>query len=87
MPNSPSADPLLEDALARALHDIAGPLTVISGNVQMLQEDARLEGLAPDIRAQLREMSEASDRLAEEVRRLARLKENPEQLGAGGDGL
>ncbi len=70
-------------ALARVLHDVKSPLTLISCNAQMMLGDERLKDLAPDIVAQLREMEEASHRLAAELDRLADLKEGTEWLSAG----
>lgn len=56
----------LEEALSDARHALSNPLTVISGNAQLLLELVEMMDLGDEVTAPLEDIYEASD----EVRRL-----------------
>lgn len=56
-------------------HDVNNPLAIIAGNAQLLLELARVMDLDADLMHPIRDIEEASGRLAEILQRLARLRE------------
>lgn len=70
-----SADVDLQGALRRVTHDINNPLSIISGNAQLLLELARVLDLDPDVAKPIRDIEEASQRLADMVSRLNSLND------------
>ena len=70
----PSSSPDdLPRVLSRVTHDINNPLTIISGNAQLLLEMS--EDLTPDVAEQIAEIEEACQRLAQIVGRLSAANE------------
>jgi signal transduction histidine kinase len=79
-PSNPSADPVqaldtMLRALSRTLHDVNNPLTVISGNAQLLNEIGPSMGLSPELQKPIGDIEEASVMLAEQLAELAALRE------------
>jgi signal transduction histidine kinase len=68
-------------ALRRVTHDINNPLAIISGNAQLLLELARVLDLDPDVAKPIRDIEEASQRLADMVERLNALNEAVRENG------
>jgi nitrogen-specific signal transduction histidine kinase len=79
-----SAD--LQGALSRVTHDINNPLSIISGNAQLLLELSRALDLDPDVAKPIRDIEEASQRLASMVQRLNALNEATHQRENGKGG-
>ena len=79
--------PVLQEALSEVTHEINNPLAIISGNAQLLLELSRMMNLDPDVAKPIRDIEEASHRLAEMVRRLNALKETLGEAQPGGDGV
>jgi signal transduction histidine kinase len=77
-----SAD--LRGALRRVTHDINNPLSIISGNAQLLLELSRALDLDPDVAKPIQDIEEASQRLAAMVERLNALNDAAREGGAGG---
>jgi len=61
--------------LSSFYHDINNPLSILSGNAQLLLEIGRQMGLEDDLMAPLRDVEESSRRLHTELQRIVRLKE------------
>lgn len=61
--------------LSSFYHDINNPLSILSGNAQLLLEIGRQMGLGDDLMAPLRDVEESSRRLHTELQRIVRLKE------------
>lgn len=87
LPDSTGPYAGLQVALSRVTHDINNPLTIISGNAQLLVELSRALGLDPDVAKPIQDIEEASQRLADMVERLNALNEAAQQDGPGGDGV
>lgn len=79
--------PALQQALAEVAHEINNPLAIISGNAQLLLELTRLMDLDPDVVKPIRDIEEASRRLAMNVGRLNALRDSLGDALPGGDGL
>lgn len=76
---APDPSALLTDvryALARVVHDVNNPLTIIAGNAQLLGELSRMMELDPDLAKPISDIEEASQQLAERMAQLAELKES-----------
>jgi signal transduction histidine kinase len=74
-----ASDEQLQVALSRVTHDINNPLSIISGNAQLLLELAQVLDLDPDVAKPIRDIEEASQRLARMVGRLNRLNDAARQ--------
>jgi nitrogen-specific signal transduction histidine kinase len=77
----------LQLALRRVTHDINNPLSIISGNAQLLIELSKVLDLDPDVAKPIRDIEEASQRLANMVERLNALNDVVRQNGYVGDGM
>jgi len=75
----------LQVALRRVTHDINNPLSIISGNAQLLLELSRVLDLDPDVAKPIRDIEEASQRLADMVERLNALNEAMRENGYTGN--
>jgi signal transduction histidine kinase len=75
----------LQVALRRVTHDINNPLSIISGNAQLLLELSRVLDLDPDVAKPIRDIEEASQRLADMVERLNALNESMRENGYTGN--
>lgn len=64
-------------------HDINNPLSIISGNAQLLLELSRALDLDPDVAKPIRDIEEASQRLARMIERLNALNDAARQSGDG----
>ena len=76
-----SKDPLtllreIRAALSTVYHDANNPLAIISGNAQFLLELSTSMELDEDLAQPIRDIEEASRRVALKLRDLARLKED-----------
>ncbi len=60
----------IKSQLSRIHHQINNPLSVISGNVQLLQELARVLGVEDDFSGPLTDIVSAADQLAESADQL-----------------
>lgn len=83
-PNTPPGSPYSDDlqgALRRVTHDINNPLSIISGNAQLLLELSRVLDLDPDVAKPIRDIEEASQRLANMVERLNALNDALREKG------
>lgn len=80
----PGAD--LQGALRRVTHDINNPLSIISGNAQLLLELSQALELDPDVAKPIRDIEEASQRLAHMIERLNALNDGARQPANGKDG-
>lgn len=76
-----ASDVDLQVALSRVTHDINNPLSIISGNAQLLLELAQVLDLDPDVAKPIRDIEEASQRLASMVNRLNTLNDAARQNG------
>ncbi len=76
----PSGDDL-QGALRRVTHDINNPLSIISGNAQLLLELSQVLDLDPDVAKPIRDIEEASQQLADMVERLNALNEAMRENG------
>lgn len=65
----------LREALSSVYHDLNNPLSIISGNAQFLLELSQEEELDEQFASSARDIQEASQRMAESLQRLTRLKE------------
>ncbi len=72
--------------LSDVVHDINGPLAVISGHAQLLLDIAQSEPLDPEIAGYLRNIEEASQRLAMELGRLSEIRRAGEWSDGSGSG-
>lgn len=61
--------------LARVHHELNNPLSIISGNVQLLLEIVRMTGLEEDLKGPLEDIDAASQKMADLLYRLVVLKE------------
>lgn len=73
------SDADLQGALSRVTHDINNPLSIISGNAQLLLELAQVLDLDPDVAKPIRDIEEASQRLARMIERLNALNDAARQ--------
>lgn len=65
----------LREALSKANHDINNPLAIVSGNAQLLLEIGRMMSLDPDLMRPIEDIEEASQRLADLLRNVARIRD------------
>lgn len=88
-----SAEPVetirkVQRELGRLYHDTNNPLAIVSGNAQFLLELARAMELDDDLVQAMRDIEEASERVAEGLREISRLRdrisEYVDQHSAGG---
>ena len=89
---TPSADPYalldeLRHAVAKAVHDVNNPLTVISGNAQLLLEMGRAVGVGEELMGPAEDIEEAAERLAATLAELTALKERIVEATGGTDTL
>lgn len=75
------SDDDLQVALRRVTHDINNPLSIISGNAQLLLELSQVLDLDPDVANPIRDIEEASQRLADMVERLNALNDAMREHG------
>ncbi len=85
-PGQPTLLPTLQQTLSQVTHDINNPLAIISGNAQLLMELSRIMDLDADVAKPIRDIEEASRRLAQTIGRLNEVKELLFEGAAGGDG-
>jgi signal transduction histidine kinase len=80
MSNSQSTDALddLHDTVSTVYHDLNNPLSIISGNAQFLLEISREEDLDEQFVSSAKDIKEASQRMADSLHKLTRLKEQLE---------
>lgn len=60
----------LKKQLSMVHHDINNPLTILSGNTELIRELARALGVESDLNGPLQDMQQALDQLVERVDRL-----------------
>lgn len=84
---APDLQPDLRGALSRVTHDINNPLSIISGNAQLLLELSRALDLDPDVAKPIRDIEEASQRLARMIERLNALNDTARQSVDGRSGV
>lgn len=77
----------LQQKLSELVHEINNPLAIVSGNAQLLLELSRMMDLDPDVAKPIRDIEEASHRLAATIRQLSALKEGLGNDLPGGDGI
>lgn len=65
----------MSDEIVRLHHEVNNPLAIISGNAQLLLELARGMHLDADLLGPITDIEEASHRLADSLRGLARLRD------------
>lgn len=65
----------LRKELSKANHDINNPLAIVSGNAQLLLEIGRMMSLDPDLMRPIEDIEEASQRLADLLRRVAQIRD------------
>ncbi|ABC43870.1 K+-sensing histidine kinase KdpD [Salinibacter ruber] len=65
----------LHEALSTVYHDLNNPLSIISGNAQFLLELSREEELDDQFASSAQDIQEASQRMAESLQRLTRLRD------------
>jgi len=66
----------IHSTVATVKHEINNPLSIISGNAQLLVELARALGLGEDIAQPARDIEEASQRIAASLDKLGELKQS-----------
>jgi signal transduction histidine kinase len=76
----------LRASVAKVTHDINNPLAIISGNAQLLSELGRYMDLDEEIIKPIKDIEEASTRIATSLHRLASLKDLILHEKAQGDG-
>lgn len=76
----------LRATVSKVTHDINNPLAIISGNAQLLIELGRYMDLDDEIIKPIKDIEEASLRIANSLHKLADLKEMVKQEIAQGDG-
>lgn len=74
------ADPLaviqeLRQVLSKVFHDTNNPLAIVSGNAQYLLELGRALDLSDDVIGPVRDIDEASERVAEGLRDVSRIRD------------
>ncbi len=78
----------LRRILGKLYHDTNNPLAIVSGNAQFLLELARAMELEDDLVQPMRDIEEASERVAEGLRDISRLRDRLDDylqlLDAGG---
>lgn len=78
----------LRTGLARVYHDTNNPLAIVSGNAQYLLEIAKAMELGDDLMQPMRDIEEASERVAQGLKEIVRLREQIEEylrrLNSGG---
>ncbi|MEX1055039.1 MAG: histidine kinase dimerization/phospho-acceptor domain-containing protein [Rhodothermales bacterium] len=62
--------------LSRIYHDTNNPLAIVSGNAQFLLELAKSMGLDEDLVQPMKDIEEASERVAEGLREISRLRDD-----------
>jgi len=65
----------LRKELSKANHDINNPLAIVSGNAQLLLEIGRMMSLDADLMRPIEDIEEASQRLADLLRRVAQIRD------------
>ena len=65
----------LRNTLSEVTHAVNNPLSIISGNAQLLRVLAQSEGLGDDFVQPIHDIEEASDRLSQLMGRLTELRE------------
>jgi len=63
-------------ALSKIYHDTNNPLAIVSGNAQFLLELAKSMGLDEDLVQPMRDIEEASERVAEGLREISRIRDD-----------
>ena len=76
----------LRATVSKVTHDINNPLAIISGNAQLLIELGRYMDLDDEIIKPIKDIEEASSRIAASLHKLADLKDMVKQEIAQGDG-
>lgn len=66
----------LRRILGQVYHDTNNPLAIVSGNAQFLLELARAMDLDDDLVHPMRDIDEASERVAEGLRNISRLRDS-----------
>ena len=77
----------LRMSIAEVAHEINNPLAIISGNAQLLLELVRMMDLDADVAKPIRDIEEASRRLAASVGRLNAIRESICEDPPSGDGV
>ena len=70
----------MSEEIVRLHHEVNNPLAIISGNAQLLVELARAMDMDEDLLGPIRDIEEASRRLADSLRGLARLRDHVRPL-------
>lgn len=65
----------IRTTVATVNHEINNPLAIISGNAQLLLEMTKVMDVDPDLVKPIRDIEEASRRIAEAIKKLSNLKE------------
>ncbi|WP_263786715.1 histidine kinase dimerization/phospho-acceptor domain-containing protein [Salinibacter grassmerensis] len=65
----------LHETLSTVYHDLNNPLSIISGNAQFLLELSQEEELDEQFASSAQDIQEASQRMAESLQRLTRLRD------------
>lgn len=73
---SPESTEEIHEVVASVYHDLNNPLSIISGNAQFLLELSREEDLDDQFVSSARDIQEATQRMAESLQRLTRLREH-----------
>ncbi len=66
---------MLQEVLSSIYHDTNNPLAIVSGNAQYLLELSKVMDLDDDVVQPVRDIEEASERVAEGLRRLTALRD------------
>ncbi|SRR5690606_2727290 len=74
------ADPIevirqLRQVLSKVFHDTNNPLAIVSGNAQYVLELGKTLDLSEDVVGPVRDIEEASERVAEGLRDVSRIRE------------
>ena len=70
----------MSEEIVRLHHEVNNPLAIISGNAQLLVELARAMDVDEDLLGPIRDIEEASRRLTDSLRGLARLRDHVRPL-------
>lgn len=77
---NPEDDPItvikvLRETLSRVFHDANNPLSIVSGNAQYVLELGKAMDLDEDVVQPVRDIEEASERVAEGLRDISRVRD------------
>ncbi len=75
----------VESELGQVFHDVNNPLSIISGNIQLLEQLLVMGNPDPDVMAVVDDIRLACDKMTEAAKEVDRLRSEVRSIRAGGD--